>query len=221
MTLNADDAEFPAGTEDAPKLGKVAAERRRRPLTILFGVFVGVIVLSTSSRWHPDSGILELLFICGLALTTCGVLGRIWSNLFISGYKSRALVTCGPYSLCRNPLYFFSAVGMLGIGLSTGTLGVPTLLIIFFAAYYPMIIGQEERRLSLLHGENFIIYCRTTPAFWPRFANYAEPDRYEVFPRSIRKTLGDAFWFVAFAGLVHAVAHLHRLHWLPVLVRTW
>src|SRR5438874_6144411 len=44
--------------------------------------------------------------------------GRIWSAAYISGRKNHELVVDGPYSLTRNPLYFFSFLGYLGAGLA-------------------------------------------------------------------------------------------------------
>jgi protein-S-isoprenylcysteine O-methyltransferase Ste14 len=205
----------------SPKLGKVAVERRRRPLTLLFGMFVAAVVLTTGSRWSASGGGREVLFLVGMCLASVGAFGRIWSNLFISGYKSKQLITTGPYSLCRNPLYFFSAVGMVGIGLATETLSIPLLLIMFFAAYYPTIIGREEQRLLIRHGESFAIYCCQTPAFWPEWSRYSEPDIYVMQPRAMRKNLADAFWFVALAAIVHVEAHLAGLSGIPTLFNLW
>jgi protein-S-isoprenylcysteine O-methyltransferase Ste14 len=204
-----------------PKLGKVALERRRRPLTVLFGVFIATVVLTTGSRWPVAGGGREALFLVGMLLACVGAFGRIWSNLFISGYKSNRLIMTGPYSCCRNPLYFFSAVGIAGIGLTTETLSVPLLLIVFFAAYYPVIIDREERRLLLRHGDSFTDYCRRTPAFWPQWHLYEEPEIYVMQPRAMRKNLADAFWFVAIAAVVHTEAHLSALSGLPNLFNLW
>ncbi len=211
----------PGSEPGLPKLGKVAAERRRRPLTVLFGVFIAAIIFCSQSRW-PQTGIArEVFFVAGMLLACVGAFGRIWSNLFISGYKSRFLIQTGPYSICRNPLYFFSSIGMVGIGLTTETLSIPCLLIAFFAAYYPMIIGREERRLAQRHPEEFPLYCASTPAFWPRWRNYSEPESYTMQPRAMRKNLADAFWFVALAALVHAEAHLSHLIVVPASLSLW
>jgi len=212
-------ADFPEPA--LPKLGKAAIEKRRRPLTALFAVLVAAIVLTTGSRWPVAGGGREVLSLIGMLLACLGAFGRTWSNLFISGYKSKHLITTGPYSLCRNPLYLFSSIGMVGIGLTTETLSVPALLMVFFAIYYPTIINREEQRLLMRHEEVFTEYCRRTPAFWPQLSLYEEPEMYVMHPRAMRKNICDAFWFVAIAALVNTEAHLSALSGLPTLFNLW
>jgi protein-S-isoprenylcysteine O-methyltransferase Ste14 len=212
-------ADFPEPA--LPKLGKVAIERRRRPLTLLVGFFMGVIVFTTGSRWPVAGGGREVLFLIGMLLACVGAFGRIWSNLFISGFKSKFLISTGPYSVSRNPLYFFSAIGMVGIGLTTETLSIPALFIVFFALYYPTIIHREEQRLLMRHGEAFAEYCRRTPAFWPQLSLYDEPEVYVMHPRAMRKNICDAFWFVALAAVVHMEAQLSALSGLPTVFNLW
>ena len=57
----------------------------------------------------------------GVGLVLFCVVGRMWSILYIGSKKNQALVTTGPYSITRNPLYLFSAVGALGLGLFVGS----------------------------------------------------------------------------------------------------
>ncbi len=214
-TLNAPNAQV-----YSPSLPSLAAiERRRRPLTIVFGISVACVLLMAESHWQSHGLIREILFLIGITLAAIGTLGRTWSNFYISGYKSSHLVQSGPYSICRNPLYFFSSIGMIGIGLCTGMLAVPAAMALFFAVYYPAIINCEESRLLIHHRDDFEEYCRATPVFWPRFCSYREPDTYTVFPRMMRKYIADAFWFIALAALARIVAVLHEVNALPAYVQ--
>jgi len=213
--------DFLLDVEAVSPLKRVAAERRRRPLTVFFGVLVGLMLAVTGSRWSAHSLVSELLFLTGVCLAAVGTLGRTWSNLFISGYKTKVLIQTGPYSMCRNPLYFFSAIGMVGIGLCSGTLSIPLMMIVFFAAYYPLIIRCEEQRLAETHGDDYEWYRCTTPAFWPQFASYQEPDTYTMLPDVMRKNIVDAFWFVALAAITHVLAHLHAIQVLPEFFQVW
>jgi protein-S-isoprenylcysteine O-methyltransferase Ste14 len=196
-------------------------ERRRLPLTIVFGVLISCLLLCARSQWEGHRIVEEFFFLFGICLAAVGTLGRTWSNLFISGYKTKSLIQTGPYSMCRNPLYFFSAIGMVGIGLCSGTLFVPAIMVFFFAIYYPMIIRSEESRLASWHDHSFGEYCSKTPAFWPRTAIYQEPETYLMYPPVMRKNMADAFWFIALAALVHLVSVLHAANVLPTLIEIW
>jgi protein-S-isoprenylcysteine O-methyltransferase Ste14 len=84
-------------------------------------LLIAAIFLSTSA-WenaHPFIG--SLLFFFGVILLAIASFGRIWCSLYIGGFKTNSLISGGPYSLCRNPLYFFSFLGGIGIGLATET----------------------------------------------------------------------------------------------------
>ena len=51
---------------------------------------------------------MRLIEMAGLVLILVCILGRTWCTLYIGGLKKRELVTAGPYSVVRNPLYVFT-----------------------------------------------------------------------------------------------------------------
>ena len=203
------------------KYGKNEMERRRRRLSAIFVILMAATIPMVSSRWSEESIAADVFFISGILLANIGCLGRLWSSLFISGYKSRELIVSGPYSMCRNPLYFFSAIGLIGIGLTTCTFAIPLVMACCFAIYYRLIISQEEQRLKDVHGAAFEEYCRQTPAFWPSARLLTEPESYEIRLKAIRRSFADGFWFVAIAAVVHLMVDLHARQWLPHLVSSW
>ena len=202
-------------------LGQASMERRRRPLTFFFGFFIAFLLLGIESRWPRDGVVRELMFLSGICLAPTGALGRTWCHLFISGYKTKVLVQTGPYSMCRNPLYFFSAIGMIGIGLCSGTFAVPAIMALFFSVYYPWIIHCEEERLFSNHPLDYEEFWRTTPAFWPRVFHYREPETYTIFPSILRRNIADSFWFIALAAAAHVVSQLQETDLLPTLLEVW
>jgi protein-S-isoprenylcysteine O-methyltransferase Ste14 len=207
-----------AASANAPApAGKTSVERHRIIWTRLFVVLVTAAAFTLGSRWDVSSLPGEAFSLLGIVLATTGCLGRLWSTLYITGRKSRELVTCGPYSICRNPLYFFSAVGLVGLGLTTATLVVPCGLAIAFAAYYRHVISGEEQRLHVRHGRLFDDYCVRTPRFWPNWTLYHEPARFEVYSKAIRRSFLDAACFLLVFGLIHAVCDLRDQGWLPTL----
>ena len=57
-----------------------------------------------------------ILFLVGCLCVGAAMVGRMWCAQYIAGYKNDVLVREGPYSVCRNPLYFFSFLGGIGVG---------------------------------------------------------------------------------------------------------
>jgi protein-S-isoprenylcysteine O-methyltransferase Ste14 len=167
----------------------------------LFIIIIVVLILISRSRWE-DSLVGPGLFLAGAVLIGFAVVGRLWCSMYISGYKSGTLITEGPYSMCRNPLYFFSFLGAIGAGLATETFLIPICLLLAFAFYYPMVIKAEQKKLAGIHGEAFSDYCKKVPAFFPSFKLFKEPDEYTVKPKIFRKTLFEVLWFVVLLGVL-------------------
>ena len=117
------------------------------------------------------------MFCLGVFFAGMGSLGRMWCSLYIGGRKTKSLVTEGPYSICRNPLYFFSLIGMVGVGFASETFLIPGILAAAFAAYYPFVIKAEEAHLLAAHGPQFEQYRRAVPTFFPRLSQLNEPQR--------------------------------------------
>ena len=150
-----------------------------------------------------------------------GSLGRIWCSLYIAGYKNSVLVTSGPYSITRNPLYFFSLLGSVGVGLATETLVTPFVILLLFLGYYPIVIRSEERRLLKLHGENFEVYCRKTPTFFPKLSLLEEPLTYIVNAKIFRKNIFGALWFIWLMGILEIIEAFHEAGVLPIYLRIY
>ena len=193
----------------------------RITLTRIFSVIPGILICISISYWENIGVISTILFLIGILLVGIATIGRIWCSLYISGYKSKTLITTGPYSMCRNPLYFFSFIGSLGVGLSTETLTIPLLLMLGFVIYYPYVIKREYTRLISLHDDKYKEYCENTPAFIPSFSLLKEPEEYMVKPVIFRKSLFDALIFIWIIGFIELVEGLHEANILPVIFRIY
>jgi protein-S-isoprenylcysteine O-methyltransferase Ste14 len=174
--------------------------------------------LISKSRWE-DSLVGPALFLAGAVLIGFAVVGRLWCSMYISGYKSGTLITEGPYSMSRNPLYFFSFLGAVGAGLATETFLIPICLLLAFAFYYPMVIKAEQKKLAGIHGQSFSNYCKKTPVFFPSFKLLKEPDEYTVKPKIFRKTLFEVMWFVLLLGIIEVKEAFEQAGLLPTIFR--
>ena len=202
--------------------GKTWWENQRTGLSKLVGALAYIVVALTQSRWemhHED--VATFLFSIGLGLAAIGATGRIWCSFFISGRKDGELVTEGPYSISRNPLYVFSCIGLVGVGLSTETLTYPLLFLVIFGLYYPGIMAREERRLEELFGESFRQYRQRVPPFWPNRGLYSEPASWSSNPRLFRRHILSDIWFVWIAAIIELVEGLRNVGWLPHLLTLW
>lgn len=191
--------------------------RRRILVTRLITWPLAVVIILLGSRWDEHVVFKGLLFFFGCMFVTAATLGRLWCSLYICGYKTKQLVTSGPYSLCRNPLYLFSVIGVVGVGLATETMTIPLLLALFFALFYPTVIRDEEAELAVVHGEAFKEYISSVPRFWPRSLKIQEPSEYKVDPVRFRRAMIDAMWFVGFLGLLEFSEALRDAGVLPTI----
>lgn len=93
---------------------------RRAVLSALAALLLGGFAVT--GAWTHLNVAHESVEDFGRVLIAICILGRCWCTLYIGGRKGETLVSVGPYSLCRNPLYFFSFVGAAGVGAQTGSL---------------------------------------------------------------------------------------------------
>src|SRR4051812_7638883 len=100
---------------------------RMRDSRILLGAALVIALLSQPelTRGPGPAGTMEVL---GFFLLAACAIGRIYSTIYIGGIKSDKLVTAGPYSMCRNPLYFYSLTGAAGVGMMSGEITLFILL---------------------------------------------------------------------------------------------
>ncbi|MEP7009972.1 MAG: isoprenylcysteine carboxylmethyltransferase family protein [Acidobacteriota bacterium] len=182
----------------------------------LFGLAVFALLIGGSTYWNtPENHMFgSVLFFLGVMLACLGFFGRVWCLSFIKGRKKRVLIQEGPYSLCRHPLYLFSLIGGVGVGLCTRTLTIPLIFLAAFALYYPIVIRREEEFLR----DNFAgyeAYRQESNALFPRWSKFVEGETVTMCSRSFRKELTEAAGSVAFIGLIGLVQGLQRAAILP------
>jgi protein-S-isoprenylcysteine O-methyltransferase Ste14 len=195
-----------------------SASTPRLRLILLWYLLVIVLVAVSERPWtHHWSG--EVARVLGLVLVAAGALGRIWCSAFIAGYKDEQLVTGGPYSLCRNPLYAWSMLAGIGIGLASGSVTLLAATVVVLAVLHLRAIRDEERALLERYGEAFRRYCAQVPRFLPRRWRAEVPSNANVNFGVFRKSFLDAgSLFVLFAAISTCDVLRRTFHWPAALV---
>lgn len=197
-------------------------EKLRIHITQIFAVLLFFMLLFTRSAWETKAPLLtEFLFFFGAVFVGIASMGRLWCSMYIAGYKRNKLITEGPYSISRNPLYFFSLIGSLGLGMATESLLIPSLILIAFAIYYPRVIKSEEAEMARLHGQEFESYLSSVPTFFPKISILKEPDFYSAKPIVFRKHIFSALWFIWLMGFLELIEGFHESNILPTVFNVY
>lgn len=168
--------------------------------------------------WIDDQPVREILELSGYVLVFVCVFGRLWSILFVGSRKNSELVTTGPYSMTRNPLYFFSVLGVIGIGLAYGSvlvammLGGLSCLVLWFTAQ------KEGAFLKEKFPGKYQAYAAATPLFLPNFRLYKDGGETTFSPTALFKTFIDVLVFIIALPLIEGLEFLHESESLPILM---
>lgn len=193
----------------------------RAVISRLFGAFLLLLIVFSHRTLEDASAVADILFLAGAVMAGIATIGRLWCSIYISGYKDNCLIQSGPYSICRHPLYFFSFLGGLGLGMATETVTVPAIIILGFVLYYPQVINYEETNLRRIHGKEFENYCQRTPMFFPSFSLLQEPKEYVVNIDLFKRRLRNSLWFIWGLGLLELAEALQEVKALPSLLKLY
>ena len=187
---------------------------------------LAILVLGTfgigAAYWSGGHPLTEkTLFIIGVGLASIGATGRAWATSYISGQKLKNLITTGPYSLCRNPLYFFSLLLGVGVGFCTETFTMPLLIAVVLTGLYYFQIKNEQRRLQKKFGVQYDSYLAEVPCFFPSHRCYSEPEEITISPRLMKRGLFGIAFLLILIGVLQFLQGLHEVGLLPVLFRVY
>lgn len=126
-----------------------------------------VLGLACCARPRPAS------WLIGLPLIVTGECLRIWGLMHI-GPKTRTreisaerLITSGPYSHCRNPLYLANFVKILGFMVISGNTLFAAVVAMFYLLEFATMIPYEEGFLAEKFPDAHKCYREAVPAFIP------------------------------------------------------
>jgi protein-S-isoprenylcysteine O-methyltransferase Ste14 len=193
-------------------------QRRKRVLVI--GVFILVALLAISdSSWRVGwPRVHRAIQWSGLLMILVCILGRTWCALYIGGQKQRRLVTQGPYSVVRNPLYLFTLFGTAGVGALSGSLVMALACAGFATMVFLLVVRQEEQFLLAAFPDEFRAYAHRVPRLLPRFSGWRDADQLIVQPRLVHRTFLDASLFLMAVPLIGVRALVRDFLWLPIIL---
>jgi protein-S-isoprenylcysteine O-methyltransferase Ste14 len=193
--------------------------RRRVIVSRIFGVLVLFLAIFTTHSFSQSSLIDILSEALGLFLLTICSIGRLWSLLYISGYKKLELITEGPYSVVRHPLYVFSLIGAIGIGLTSENILVFAALVTFYLLYYPLTIIVEEKKLVDKFDQAYLDYIKCTPRFLPKPSLYKSPPQVVVNTNIFLKSIVIGMWFIWIFIALDFIEAFQQNGFIPIFLR--
>ncbi|WP_245307485.1 isoprenylcysteine carboxylmethyltransferase family protein [Mesorhizobium sp. AA23] len=160
--------------KSAPK----AFDQHKRLIVVQVAAVTAIVLLLFAKPFLSEgSSGHELMETAGFGFVLVCFLGRLWSILYVGGRKNDELVVSGPFSMSRNPLYFFSIIGAVGIGLMFGSvlaaamLGLASFLVFRFTAGREASSAPPTRPMPSGRRVSGRIRCstatRTTGSFPP------------------------------------------------------
>lgn len=201
-----------ATTTETPKLLKARMRHTR-----IYSFFVALLIIFSGSAIPAESSLHETIELSGYFLVALCALGRLYCTGFIGGLKNEQVIQAGPFSVVRNPLYVFSFIGVVGIGLESGMLTVFALLVGGFMWYYPSVVKREEAFLRHKFGPAYEEYCKRVPRWIPNFKLWREPEEITLRPKFLRNALFDSMVFFLPLPAFELLEQLHQAGYIEFL----
>lgn len=154
--------------------------RRRSIITVIS--LVSGLAMALLSPSTVREGTLLAIAINGLGWISllAGVTLRLWATLYIGGRKGIGVMDRGPYSICRNPLYWGTLFALIGGVLMVKSAILALTLILPIFIYVKWVVPAEEAYLTEKLGLDYVRYCNRVPRWWPQWNQYSGDKQLEV-----------------------------------------
>ena len=192
-------------------MSKLLNKTRKRDTNYLLLLSLLLIIITRQTTHSGAEGSHDVIENWGFILAAFAAIGRVYCTAFLGGFKNQQVVDHGPFSVCRNPLYLFSLIGVTGIALMTVNILVIVILPLGVLLIYLSLIKREEVYLTEKFGAAYLAYKEHTPMLIPNFKLYHAPKTIEMTPRTIRNAMIDAMmWLLAFP-LIEGIEYLQDI----------
>ena len=192
--------------------------RRKIALLIAFGIAVPALAFVNSYWREPWPAIYLSMEWAGVALILVCIAGRTWCTAYIGGRKKRELVTTGPYSVVRNPLYVFTLIGAVGVGLQFGSLVVTAIVTTVAYLVFRPVIMREEAYLAASFPQDFASYSARVDRLLPNFSQWRSESELAIPAPLMLRTFVEACLFLTAIPIAEAIESLQASGALPKLI---
>lgn len=200
----------------------IATVQTIRKIVLWLAVIAGIFFFAVSTSRYPSDGTLhEMIEWTGIVLIVVCILGRTWASLYIGGRKIDQLVTIGPYSVTRNPLYFFSILGAIGVGMQVGSIVLGLICGALAATVFAVVVVQEEHLLAARYKKRYRDYLASVPRFIPDPRRWRDEKTLTIRPPRVLMTFADALVFLLSVPLAEGFEYLQEIGAIPVLFHLW
>lgn len=195
----------------------IASVQTIRKIVLFAASAVGIFMFAVTNSRYPSGGTIhEMIEWIGIVLIVICILGRTWASLYISGRKIDQLVTTGPYSMSRNPLYFFSILGAAGAGAQVGSVVLALVCGLLAFIVFFVVVLQEEQLLLRKYARRYRSYVAKVPRFVPKPSLWSDERTLTITPPRVLMTFADALVFLLAVPLAEGFEYLQEIGAIPV-----
>lgn len=152
---------------------------------ITAGAVLSVVLFPQHFFHRASEGLFgEVIDIFGITFILLGQILRVSARGYKSAYSQNghSLITGGPYTLVRNPMYLGILLIGLGIALTLFKWWVVSIFLVVFTVRYILLIFKEEKKLQVLFPKDYLDYQQRVPRLMPSLPFLLEKDISEYLP---------------------------------------
>jgi len=152
---------------------------------ILFGVVLSTGFLFRLPFLYPESVFSDdILDFIGLLVTLFGTLIRMSArgHKKVQSPDGRCLVTTGPYSIVRHPMYWGTFLISRGFILILWPWWALFIWACLFYLRFKSVIIKEENHLQERFGDAYESYAEMIPAIFPKWLDFRKKAWNQIFP---------------------------------------
>jgi protein-S-isoprenylcysteine O-methyltransferase Ste14 len=198
---------------------QVLGNVRKKRIFLLRLAFMPMMFVAMffSWRWSDNTVWDFVIEWTGYVFLLLGVALRIWSTLYIGQHKSKKLITKGPFSICRNPLYIGSLLVLTGVSLCFENLVLLAIGLVLIVPIHIFVVLAEEKHLFELFGQQYAEYAKRVPRFGFSLRNFSTPETIEISTTAIYRVTREVMLVLTVPVIGDLIELLHASGVLPIL----